>query len=56
MQLNPYLDEDSIVRVGGRIDRAAISNLRRHQMMLSGRHYLFNLLAKSFHDKTHNGK
>ena len=48
MQLHLYLDEDGIVRVGGRIDRAAIPNLTRHKMVLPGKHYLVNLLVKSF--------
>ena len=55
VQLSPYLDDDGIVRVGGRIDGAAIPNLARHQIILPGKHYLVNLLIKSFHDKTHNG-
>ena len=55
MHLSPYLDEGDIVRVDGRIDGAAISNLARHQIVLPGKHYLVNLLIKSFHDRTHNG-
>ena len=51
---SPYLDEDDIVRVGGRIDGAAIPNLAIHQIILPGKHYLINLLIKSFHDRTHN--
>ena len=55
VQLSPYLNEDDTVKVGGRIDGAAIPNLARHQMILPGKHYLVNLLIKSFHDRTHNG-
>ena len=55
MQLSLYLDEDDIVRVGGRIDEAAIPNMARHQIILPGKHYLVNLLIKSFHDRTQNG-
>ena len=55
MQLSPYLDEDDIVRVDGRIDEAAIPNLVRCQIILPGKLYLVNLLLKYFHDKTHNG-
>ena len=55
VQLSLYLDEDDIVRVGGRIDEAAIPNMARHQIILPGKHYLVNLLIKSFHDRTQNG-
>ena len=55
VQLCPYLDNYDIVRVGGCIDGTAIPNLVRHQIILPGKHYLVNLLIKSFHDKTHNG-
>ena len=54
VQLSPYLDEDGIFRVGGCIDKAAIPNLARHQIILLGKHYLVNLFFKYFHDKTHN--
>ena len=55
VQLSLYLDEDDIVRVAGRIDEAAIPNMARHQIILPGKHYLVNLLIKSFHDRTQNG-
>ena len=54
VQLSPYLDGDDIVRIGFRIYRDAIPNLARHQIILPGKHYLVNLLIKSFHDNTHN--
>ena len=43
VQLSTYLDEDDIVRVSGCIDGAAIPNLVMHQIILPGKHYLFNL-------------
>ena len=56
VQLPLYLHEDEIVRAGGCIDETAIINLARHQIILPGKNYLVNLLIKSSHDMTHNGR
>ena len=55
VQLSPYLSEGDIVKVIGHIDGAATPNLARYQIILPGKHYLVNILIKSFHNKTHNG-
>ena len=52
VEVSPYLDEGDIVSVCGHIHGAAIANLARHQIILPRKHYLINLLIKSFHDKT----
>lgn len=43
-QLSPYLDEDGINRIGGRLNKAMEPNIAKHNSV--------NLLIKSYHDKT----
>ncbi|XP_055527262.1 uncharacterized protein LOC129719871 [Wyeomyia smithii] len=49
--LNPFIDSDRILRVGGRLRHAALSNDKRHPIVLSAKHPLSALLASHFHLK-----
>ena len=55
LQLSPYLDQDGIIRVGGRISKAAIPEMIKHQIILPGKHKLVYLLIKYYHDKSQSG-
>ncbi|XP_055542651.1 uncharacterized protein LOC129728253 [Wyeomyia smithii] len=48
--LNPFIDSDRILRVGGRLRHAA-SNDKRHPIVLSAEHPFSALLASHFHLK-----
>ena len=43
------LDENGILRVGGRLDLAKLPFLKRHPIILPGTHHLTKLLIKSEH-------
>ncbi|XP_062537706.1 uncharacterized protein LOC134206039 [Armigeres subalbatus] len=43
--LKPYIDEDRIIRVGGRLWNATLSDYVKHPIVLSAKHQLSTLLA-----------
>ncbi|XP_065088848.1 uncharacterized protein LOC135710257 [Ochlerotatus camptorhynchus] len=49
--LNPFVDQNDIIRVGGRIRNAALSDAIKHPIVLSAKHPLSALLASSYHQK-----
>ncbi|XP_062553177.1 uncharacterized protein LOC134218260 [Armigeres subalbatus] len=49
--LKPYIDEDRIIRVGGRLRNATLSDYVKHPIVLSAKHPLSTLLASFFHLK-----
>ncbi|KAJ8980530.1 hypothetical protein NQ317_008327 [Molorchus minor] len=51
LSLNPFLDSDKIIRVGGRISNAPISYDRRHPIVLPEKHPLTKLIIKAEHHK-----
>ena len=53
-RLSPYLDEDSIIRIVGRLNKVMVQNMAKHQIALPATHNLVNLLIKSYHDMIHN--
>ena len=55
LQLSPYMDNDGITRIGGRLRRAELSSMKKHQIILPGQHHLVKLLVKYYHNKTHRG-
>lgn len=48
-QLNPFLDEDSMLRVGGRIRHANIPYLHKHPYLLPHKHPLTTLIIRHEH-------
>ena len=59
VSLSPYLDKDKILRVGGRISRAAeqISSHEINSIILPKRNHVSTLLIRHFHEKvSHQGR
>ena len=55
--LDPFLDKEGILRVGGRIRRAKVSVDIKHPMIIPKHGHVTNLIIASFHDKvSHQGR
>ncbi|GFV12325.1 putative DNA helicase [Trichonephila clavipes] len=50
--LNVFLDEDEILRVGGRLKHSTLSEFQKHQMMLPKAHHLTDLIIEHYHKKS----
>lgn len=48
-QLNPFLDEEGIIRVGGRLQHASISEEAKHPAILPSRHKVTSLIIQQYH-------
>lgn len=46
LSLDPFLDKDGLVRVGGRLQKAPVSFQQKHQIILPDKHRLTKLLVK----------
>ena len=56
-KLNPFLDDENLLRVGGRISNADLPYDTKHPVILHGSSYPVKLLVKSVHDDNgHLGK
>lgn len=53
--LDPYIDSNGILRVGGRIQRAAITDDEKHPIILPAKIHLTTLLIRRTHDQTLHG-
>lgn len=49
-KLDPMLSNDGLVCVGGRIQRAAVDDAKKHQIILP-KHYLAEMIIKSYHEE-----
>lgn len=47
--LNPFIDSEGIMRVGGRLNNSEFSNDKRHSMVLLAKHRLSKLILKDEH-------
>ncbi|XP_068227672.1 uncharacterized protein [Palaemon carinicauda] len=55
--LNPFLDEQGILRVGGRIVNSDLSLKEKKPIILPGRHHITMLLVRHYHGKVrHQGR
>ena len=55
--MSPFLDDNGLIRVGGRLERAQVPYEEKHPILLPGRHYISLLLARHFHEKVfHQGR
>ena len=54
-QLNPFLDEDGLLRVGGRLNNASLSYNEKHPAILPKHSLLTRLLIRSAHQQTLHG-
>ncbi|XP_035225619.1 uncharacterized protein LOC118198125 [Stegodyphus dumicola] len=56
LSLNVFLDEDDLLRVGGRLRYSNLSEDHKHQLLLPKRHYFTELLIDYYHKKSlHSG-
>lgn len=49
--LQPFIDEDGIVRVGGRLERSSVPHAHKHPVLLTRRHHLSRLIISDIHDR-----
>lgn len=56
-RLDPFLDEDGVLRVGGRIRHALVSYDLKHPIILPGKSYVTSLLVRHHHERiSHQGR
>ncbi|KAJ8036706.1 hypothetical protein HOLleu_20758 [Holothuria leucospilota] len=56
-RLNPFLDEDGIIKVGGRLGRSDLPFTERHPILLPKNTHLSRLIVEHFHGKVlHQGR
>ena len=56
-RLDPFLDRNKLVRIGGRIKQASISQDTKHPVVLPGQGHISKILARHYHEKAlHQGK
>lgn len=53
--LSPFKDEKGIIRVGGRIDKAVVTNKERHPRLLPSGHRISQLIMRHMHTNGHSG-
>jgi hypothetical protein len=54
--LSPFMSEDGILRVGGRLDRASISFHTKHPAIIPSKHHIVQVLIQHYHEKEgHSG-
>ncbi|XP_029163718.1 uncharacterized protein LOC114936567 [Nylanderia fulva] len=51
LTLNPFLDEEGIIRVGGRLCNATIEYSQKHPIILPSKHHLTTLIIRDAHYK-----
>ena len=53
-RLNPVMDEDGILRVGGRLSRGDFDREEKHPVFLSREHRVSKLIALHYHQEVHH--
>ena len=51
LKLDPYLDEDELLRVGGRLEHANIATDAKHQIILPHHNWITKLVAEHHHQR-----
>lgn len=55
--LNPFLDEQELLRVGGRIGNSSLSLREKKPLIIPGRHHIATLIVRHHHEKVqHQGR
>ncbi|XP_076653517.1 uncharacterized protein LOC143359464 [Halictus rubicundus] len=52
--LNPFLDEDAVLRVGGRLQKSDLPYDQKHPILLPSRHRLTDLIIRETREKHHH--
>lgn len=56
-KLSPVIDEQGLLRVGGRLEKADLSNYERHPLILPSSHHVTTLIVLHYHAKVqHQGR
>lgn len=56
-KLNPLIDEDGLLRVGGRLKLADLSSQEKNPIILPGKHHVSTLLIRHYHERVeHQGR
>ena len=53
--LNPFKDENGVIKVGGRVDRELMSYETKHIMLLPNKHWISYLITRHMHQFGHCG-
>ena len=53
--LDPFLDEVGLIRVGGRLRRSPAADFCRHPILVPHKHRIAHLIVQFFHDQAHLG-
>jgi len=48
---DPFIDEDDLLRVGGRIHKALVSSDKKHPIILSAKSHVAVLLCQYYHER-----
>jgi hypothetical protein len=58
VRLDPFLDRDGILRVGGRLNRSSLTFEEKHPIFLPKKHHLSQLIIRHYHEKVvhHQGR
>lgn len=55
--LDPYVDADNLLRVGGRIRQGELQIQEKNPLIIPGKHHIAVLLIRHFHEQTlHQGR
>ena len=56
-KLNPFMDSDGILCVGGRLNQAPIDVAERNPIIIYGKHHVAQLIIRHYHELTkHQGR
>lgn len=55
LRLDPLIDEQNIIRVGGRIHLASLSENEKHPIILPQKHHFTRLLIRHMHQEVKHG-
>ena len=56
-RLNPIIDEDGLLRVGGRLTPASVPREEKHPLIIPRTHHIATLLVRYYHEKVaHQGR
>lgn len=53
--LDPILDEDGVLRVGGRLRHSGLPNSSKHPYLIPFQHQIAHLIVREVHDRAHLG-
>ena len=53
-QLDPFIDSDGVLRVGGRLRRAKLVHKEKHPVLLPKNHHISRLIVRHYHEQCHH--